>query len=105
MNMANNSIFQRVASSYDLERMRRSRIISVGCGGAALFLEEIARCGVGEFVLIDPDLVEEPNIATQQVYLDNIGKAKVECIADRLIRINPDALVAVYQNLLDDIDD
>ena len=98
-------IFQRVQTAFDLERLQQSRIISVGCGGAALFLEELARCGVGEFVLIDPDLVEKPNIATQQTYIDDIGRSKVDCIAERIYRINPNTLVDVYQQPLDDIDD
>ncbi len=99
------NIFKRVATAYDLKHMRSSRIISIGCGGAAAFLEDMARCGVGEFVLIDPDVVEEPNIATQQVYLEDVGRPKVDCIADRIIQINPDADVVVYQKPLDEIED
>jgi hypothetical protein len=100
-----NTIFKRVESSYDLERMKCTRIIAVGCGGAASFLQDLARCGVGEFVLIDPDVVEEPNIATQQVFLEDIGRPKVDCLADRINQINPDAYVEAYQASLDEFDD
>src|SRR5947209_20282406 len=100
--MMRNSIFQRVETAYDLKRMQGSRIISIGCGGAASFLEDLARCGIGEFVLIDPDIVEESNIATQQTYLADIGSPKVDCIAARLMQINPDALFLVCKNALDD---
>ena len=98
-------IFQRVTSSYDLNRMRRSRVISVGCGGARSFLEDMARSGVGEFVLIDPDIVQEPNIGTQQVYMSDLGKPKVDCIAERLKQINPDARVTACQKAIGEIDD
>ncbi len=99
------TIFQRVETSYDLSRMQQSRIISVGCGGARSFLEEMARCGVGEFVLIDWDVVEAKNVGTQDVFLEDIGRPKVECVADRIVRINPDAKVAVYQKAIEEIDD
>src|SRR5438128_370518 len=91
--MTNQAIFTRVAAAYDLTRMKRSRIIAVGCGGARSFLEDMARAGVGQFLLIDPDVVDEANIGTQHVYLNDIGRPKVDCIADRIIQINPQALV------------
>ncbi len=103
--MHTDAIFQRVTSSYDLKRMKHSRIISVGCGGARSFLEEMARCGVGQFVLIDWDVVEAKNIGTQHVFLEDIGRPKVDCIADRIIRINPAAQVAVYQKAIEEIAD
>jgi hypothetical protein len=103
--MTEANVFQRVETSYDLSRMCRSRIISVGCGGARSFLEEMARCGVGEFVLIDPDTVQAPNIGTQQVYLTDIGRPKVDCISERLKQINPAVLVATYQQPIEEIDD
>src|SRR6266516_4824459 len=80
MTMTEQAIFKRVATAYDLFRLKRSRVISTGCGGARSFLEDMARCGVGEFVLIDPDVVEEPNIATQHVYLEEIGRPKVDVL-------------------------
>src|SRR6059058_4025735 len=103
--MTEANIFQRVETSYDLSRMQQSRIISVGCGGARSFLEEMARCGVGEFVLIDWDVVEEKNVGTQHVFLEDIGRPKVDCIAERITRINPAAQVTVYQKAIEEIDD
>lgn len=103
--MTEKNIFQRVKTSYDLSRMSRSRIISVGCGGARSFLEEMARCGVGEFVLIDWDFVEEKNVGTQHVFLEDIGRPKVDCIADRIIQINPHARVAVLKQPIEELDD
>src|SRR6266566_9243829 len=103
--MTEKNIFQRVKTSYNLSRMSRSRIISVGCGGAASFLEDMARCGIGEFVLIDPDIVEEANIATQQAYIDDLGKPKVECIANRLKRVNPFARIYACQSSIENISD
>src|SRR5260370_40168005 len=103
--MTDTNRFQRVQTSYDLPRMRRSRILGIGAGGARSFYEDLARCGAGEFVLIDQDIVTEPNIGTQQVYFNDIGRPKVDCIADRIIQINPNARIAVYQKAIEEIDD
>ena len=97
--------FQRVEKAYDLPLMGRSRIIAVGAGGAAEWLEQLARAGMGQFVLIDPDTVSETNLATQQTYRRDIGRPKVECIAERILDINPKVKIQVLQKSLDDLDD
>jgi proteasome lid subunit RPN8/RPN11 len=97
--------FARVVEAYDLARMARSRLVAVGVGGAAAFLEDLARCGVGEFVLIDPDVVAESNIATQQVYRRDIGRPKVSALAERLRDINPTIRVREVGTSLDVLDD
>jgi proteasome lid subunit RPN8/RPN11 len=85
--------FARVRLAYDLVRHQRARVVALGCGGAAEFLEMVARAGVGEFVLIDRDVVSETNLATQQTYRRDIGRMKVEAVAERLRDINPHAIV------------
>lgn len=97
--------FRRVHEAYDLPRLAASRIIYVGTGGAAGFIEDMARAGIGSHVLIDPDIVSETNLATQQVYRKDIGRAKVECIAERIHDINPQAHIFTIQRSLDDLDD
>lgn len=97
--------FARVEEAYDLERMRSTRIVAVGAGGAASWLEEHARAGGEQFVLIDPDIVSETNLATQQVYRRDIGRPKVDCIGERIRDINPLARVVSIQKILDDLTD
>ena len=62
-------IFKRVHSAYDLKRMALTRLVVVGCGGAISFIENCARTGIEEFVLVDADTVDPCNIGTQNVYL------------------------------------
>ena len=97
--------FNRVEKAYDLILMRNARIIAVGAGGAAGWLEDLARAGVGQFVLIDPDEVSETNLATQQTYRKDIGRSKVDCIAERIRDINPTTRIVAIQKSLDDISD
>ena len=95
-------IFARVRSSYDLPRMFDSTVVCVGCGGSASFLLDLARTGVGRFVLVDGDRVSETNLATQHVYLSDVGRYKVDALADRIHDINPSATVERVRRFLDD---
>lgn len=98
-------IFNRVREAYDLRRMFRARAVYVGIGGAAGFAEDMARAGLGEQVIIDGDTVSRSNLATQQTYARDIGRPKAECVAERILDINPSAAVVTRRLMLDDIDD
>ena len=89
--------FHRVLGAYELPHLRHCRVVVVGVGGAAGFVEDLARAGVYDLVLVDPDVVAATNIATQQVYRRDIGRPKVEAIADRLRDINPAVEVLAHQ--------
>ena len=97
--------FLRVQNAYDLSRLAISRIVAVGTGGAVGFLEDMARAGVGEFILIDPDTVSKTNLATQQVYRRDLKRPKVRALGERILEINPEAIVIPAYKKLDDIDD
>jgi proteasome lid subunit RPN8/RPN11 len=89
--------FERVEDAYDLDVLNKSRLIIVGDGGAASWIEESARTGISQYILIDHDVVSETNLATQQAYRRDINRAKVECVAERIIDINPNASVLPLQ--------
>lgn len=84
---------ERVINSYDPAVMASTRVISVGVGGSVGYLESMARSGVGQFVLIDPDVIEPRNVGTQAVDPIDVGRPKVAALADRLARLNPDCRV------------
>jgi len=97
--------FVRVRSAYDLDLLRQSRVVIAGVGGASEFVESLARAGVGQFVLIDPDVVALTNLATQQTYRRDLGKDKVRVLAERIRDINPSAHVLPLRNRLESLDD
>jgi proteasome lid subunit RPN8/RPN11 len=102
---AEDRTFDRVVNAYDLPRMHGSRIIAVGMGGAAAWAEDTARAGVMQWVLIDPDTVSETNLATQQTYRKDIGRPKVDCVAERLREIHPDMQITTIQKGLEELSD
>jgi hypothetical protein len=69
--------------------MAATRIVAVGAGGSTSFLEDMARAGVGEFVLVDPDVTEEVNLATQHAWPADVGTPKVAALGQRLGALNP----------------
>ncbi len=67
-----------------------------GVGGAVA--EALARTGVGRFVLIDNDIVEQSNINRQIVALNStVGQYKTTVLKSRILDINPTAQVTTYE--------
>lgn len=94
--------FVRIEKMYSLDIMARKTIVCVGTGGARTYLENMARCGVKNFILIDKDTISAANIATQGVFIDELGLNKAEIIKKRIQLINPLANVTVIPTFLDD---
>lgn len=79
--------------SYDFFKpeMLRSRVHIIGCGSVgSVVAENLARFGITQITLYDFDVVESRNIANQMFTESDIGRLKVEALADILCAINPD---------------
>lgn len=69
----------------------RDRIHIIGCGAIGSTLaENLARFGLDKITLYDFDVVEAHNVANQMFTHADIGKLKVDAVADLMRRINPD---------------
>lgn len=93
--------FKRIKRVFPNNLMAKKKVICIGCGGSRPFLEPLARCGVGTFILFDGDVVEDTNIATQGTFISELGKLKVEVIKARILDINPLAHVVCIPKYLD----
>ncbi|RZO63547.1 MAG: tRNA threonylcarbamoyladenosine dehydratase [Sandaracinaceae bacterium] len=85
----------RLFTEPGLHRLMEARVLVVGVGGVGSFAaESLSRSAVGELVLIDFDDVCVTN-ANRQLHAlrGNIGKSKVEVMAERLRLVNPAARV------------
>lgn len=67
-------------------------VIGVGSGGGFVALT-LAMSGVGRFVLIDDDLIEQTNVVRHVADMRYVGKPKVEAVADLIRQRNPNAKV------------
>ena len=80
-------------------RLARARALLVGVGGlgspAALAL---ARAGIGELGLVDPDVVEISNLHRQPLYGGaDLGRAKVDVAAERLRALAPALRIVTWR--------
>ena len=79
------------------EQIRDKRVIIIGVGGVgSVAAEMLARCGVGQLVLFDYDLVEEANMNRMFYTPSQIGKLKVEATCDTLKHIAPSIEIITY---------
>lgn len=82
-----------LSKCYDFFRPEdcRDRIHIIGCGAiGSTVAENLVRFGLTDITLYDFDKVEDKNIANQMFTHEDIGKTKVQALADYLVKINPD---------------
>ena len=85
-----------------LDKISRSRVTVVGLGGVGSWCAEaLARSGIGHITLIDMDDICVTNTNRQLQALDgDIGRPKVEVLANRIARINPACEIKVVCRFL-----
>lgn len=82
-----------------IEKLRNAKVAVYGVGGVGSYVVEgLARAGIGHLVLIDNDYIDITNINRQiHATYSTIGKSKVEVEKERILEINPNAIVETYQ--------
>src|SRR5262245_60607928 len=95
--------FSRLETSIDLQALNAARVGVVGCGGSVHLVTNLARCGVAQFVLIDPDQVASENVCRTDFLPSEIGMNKVEAVARRVQALNPSAVAETHASRLEDL--
>ena len=75
-------------------------LIGLGTGGAHAAIE-LAKCGVGNFVLVDRDRLSVGNVVRHPGGVSQVGRYKVNVIRDLIHEKNPDATVSVHPVAVD----
>lgn len=85
----------RLYGAAGLARLQAAHVCVVGVGGVGSWAAEaLARSGIGEITLIDMDDICITNSNRQIHALEgNIGRLKVEALAERIRQINPECRV------------
>lgn len=83
----------------NMERLKNARVAVFGIGGVGGYtVEALARSGVGTLDLIDDDKVCLTNINRQIIATrKTIGQYKVDVAKERVLDINPEAVVNTYK--------
>jgi molybdopterin/thiamine biosynthesis adenylyltransferase len=93
-----NDIYKRTPfSSNLLDVLGKTRVVFFGVGsvGSRIALG-LARSGIKNFRLIDPDIFSVENVARHVCDMTDVGRYKVTAVRERILRINPQAQVEIF---------
>jgi tRNA A37 threonylcarbamoyladenosine dehydratase len=84
-----------ILGSDAVEKLRTSHAAVFGLGGVgSAAAEALARSGVGQLTLVDYDVISVTNLNRQiHALTSTIGKYKTDVMRERLLDINPDAII------------
>lgn len=79
-------------------KLENSKVAIFGIGGVGSYVvEALARAGIGNFILVDNDVVSISNINRQIIATHKtVGMPKVEVAKQRILEINPNANVEIH---------
>lgn len=82
-----------------ISKLHNAKVAIFGIGGVGGYVvEALVRSGVGAFVLIDNDEVCLSNLNRQIIATrDTVGRDKVDVMKERILSINPDAMVEIHK--------
>jgi molybdopterin/thiamine biosynthesis adenylyltransferase len=70
-------------------------LVGLGTGGAHVAIE-LAKCGVGHFILIDRDRLSVGNVVRHPGGISHVGRYKVNVMRDLILEKNPEADVSIH---------
>lgn len=95
------NLFSRNTGLLESDVMLDKCAVLIGVGSVGSFVAmELARSGVGKFVLIDTDTLEVHNICRHQCGFDDLGRYKVDAVRDKILNINPNAEVVTFKSVI-----
>ena len=82
-----------------INKLQNAKVAVFGIGGVGSFVVEgLVRAGIGNFILVDSDKVSLTNLNRQLIATHKtLGEPKVEVAKNRILDINPNANVEIYQ--------
>lgn len=89
---------ERMLGKESTEILANSSVLLFGLGGVGGYVAEaLTRTGIGTIGIVDNDTVNETNINRQIIATtDTVGMNKTDAVKERILKINPDCNVVVY---------
>jgi adenylyltransferase/sulfurtransferase len=84
------------------KRLKAASVLCIGSGGlGSPLLLYLAAAGIGRLGLVDFDVVDNSNLQRQVIHGTSwVGKPKIQSAKDRILEINPNCQVDLYETLL-----
>lgn len=77
--------------------LRDSGVAVLGLGSGGSFVaRELAKAGIGRFLLLDDDRLEVSNVARHECGLSDVGRLKVNAMRDYILDHNPAAEISTH---------
>ncbi len=93
---------EQLLGSDNLALLATKKVAVVGLGsGGGLVALSLAMSGIGHFILVDDDLLEEGNVVRHVADRRYIGQYKVDAVADLIQHRNPQAQVEVRKGRIE----
>ncbi len=101
---------ERLIGKDNLSLLAQKRVGVVGLGsGGGFVAQSLAMSGVGHFVLVDDDTLEETNLVRHVADRRYLGQSKADVVADLIRQRNPNATITAHvgriEQHLDALDD
>lgn len=104
MTIDSSNIFHRNIPG-TVEILQKKCAAVAGCGGLGSNIAiALVRSGVGNLIIADFDKIEAGNLNRQQYLFEDVGKSKVQTLAQHLKKINPEVVVSVVEKELEPSD-
>lgn len=83
-------------------KLKKSKVLVIGAGGLGCpILQYLTAAGVGTIGIVDKDTVNRSNLQRQILFtLDDLGKPKARCAAERLQKLNPFVKFEIHEDFL-----
>ena len=84
------------------KRLKAASVLCIGTGGlGSPLLLYLAAAGIGRIGIVDFDIVDQSNLQRQIIHgVDWVGKPKIESAKNRILGINPNCQVDLYETAL-----
>jgi molybdopterin/thiamine biosynthesis adenylyltransferase len=97
-------VFSRNTGILETGMMKSMTAIISGCGSVGSYVAlELARSGVGSFLLVDNDVVSYANVCRHQCGIADVGRYKTIAVADRIRLINPEARIGLQNTVIENV--
>lgn len=98
-------VFSRNTGILESSIMLNKGALFIGCGSVgSLVAVELAKAGVGRFMLVDNDIFGYHNICRHQCGIYDVGRYKTDAVADRILQINPYATIVKKNSMIQEVD-
>lgn len=91
-------LFSRVQGMYETDVLKEKTVLLIGVGsGGGMAAVELAKAGVGRFLLVDHDRLELVNIVRHVCGTRDLGRFKTKALRDLIHEKNPFAVVETFE--------